>query len=134
MEYITLYRKYRPKNFAELYGQEYISKSLKNAIKLDKISHAYIFCGSHGIGKTSIAKIFAKSLNCLHPVDGDACCQCDNCKLFDSNTTDIIELDAASNNGVDNVRELISSINYQPTTLKKKVYIIDEVHMLTTAG
>ncbi len=135
MEYISLYRKYRPTNFSTVVGQKPIIKTLLNSIQQGKIAHAYIFYGSKGIGKTSIAKIFAKAVNCLNSVNGDACNECENCKLIiDSKTSDIIELDAASNNGVDEVRNIIDSVGFLPTALKYKVYIIDEAHMLTTSA
>ena len=135
MEYISLYRKYRPTNFNTVVGQKPIIRTLLNSIQQGKIAHAYIFYGSKGIGKTSIAKIFAKAVNCLNPVNGDACNECENCKLiFDNKTSDIIELDAASNNGVDEVRNIIDSVGFLPTALKYKVYIIDEAHMLTTSA
>jgi DNA polymerase-3 subunit gamma/tau len=133
MSYISLYRKYRPKLFHDITGQEFIVRTLTNSIKQQKVSHAYIFAGPKGIGKTTIAKIFAKAVNCLHPVNGDACNECVNCKIIsDNQTTDILELDAASNNGVDEVRIIIDGVRFLPTSLNKKVYIIDEAHMLTT--
>ncbi|MDR1235315.1 MAG: DNA polymerase III subunit gamma/tau [Mycoplasmataceae bacterium] len=133
MSYISLYRKYRPKSFRDITGQEFIVRTLTNAIKQSKVSHAYIFAGPKGIGKTTIAKIFAKAVNCLHPIDGDACNQCEHCKIINENqTTDILELDAASNNGVDEVRSIIEGVRFLPANLNKKVYIIDEAHMLTT--
>lgn len=135
MEYISLYRKYRPTNFNTVVGQKPIIRTLLNSIQQGKIAHAYIFYGSKGIGKTSIAKIFAKAVNCLNPINGDACNQCENCKLIlEDKTSDIIELDAASNNGVDEVRNIIDSVGFLPTVLKYKVYIIDEAHMLTTSA
>jgi DNA polymerase-3 subunit gamma/tau len=132
MSYISFYRKYRPKLFSQVFGQEFIVRTLTNAIKLNKVSHAYIFAGPKGIGKTTIAKIFAKAINCTQPVNGDACNQCTNCQIINQNqTTDIIELDAASNNGVDEIRNIIENVRFLPTSLKKKVFIIDEAHMLT---
>lgn len=133
MAYKVLYRKYRPDNFENLVGQEYTVEMLKNSIKNDKISHAYIFTGPRGTGKTSTAKIFAKAINCLNPQDGDPCNECEHCKDFQDNP-DIIEIDAASNNGVDEIRELINNVKLSPTTYKYKVYIIDEVHMLSTSA
>lgn len=132
MSYISLYRKYRPKSFQEIIGQAIIALTLTNSIKLNKVTHAYIFAGPKGVGKTTIAKIFAKAINCLHPINGDACNQCANCQIINKNqTTDILELDAASNNGVDEVRTIIDGVRFLPTSLSKKVYIIDEAHMLT---
>jgi DNA polymerase-3 subunit gamma/tau len=132
MSYISLYRKYRPKLFADVVGQKYIITTLKNAIKQNKLSHAYIFAGPRGIGKTTIAKVFAKALNCLQPIDGDACDVCIHCAAINqSQTTDVIELDAASNNGIEDVRNIVEGVKFLPTVLNKKVYIIDEAHMLT---
>lgn len=130
--YQALYRKYRPQKLDEVAGQEVIVKILKNAIKKEKISHAYLFCGPRGTGKTSIAKILAKTINCEHLNDFIPCDNCDSCIQFNNkNSNDIIEIDAASNNGVDEIRELKNKINLVPNTSKYKVYIIDEVHMLT---
>ncbi|MDE7434107.1 MAG: AAA family ATPase [Mycoplasmoidaceae bacterium] len=135
MQYVNLYRKYRPTSFKEIQGQEAIVKTLLNSIRNNTISQAYIFSGSKGIGKTSIAKIFARAINCLNPIDGDCCNECENCKLIKENkTVDIIELDAASNNGVEEVRKIIDSVNFLPAQLKYKVYIIDEAHMLTNSA
>jgi DNA polymerase-3 subunit gamma/tau len=135
MSYIPLYQKYRPKKFADVIGQENIVKILLNSIKNDKIVNAYIFTGSKGTGKTSIAKIFAKAINCLNPNNGDACNECANCKLINENkAVDILELDAASNNGVDEMRKITSACSTGAFDLKKKVFIIDEAHMLTTAA
>ena len=132
MSYIALYRKYRPKSFSDVYGQDIIVKTLKNLIKNDKLSHAYLFTGPRGTGKTSCAKLFSKVINCNNPVDGDACNECENCKIFNSNQNpDIIEIDAASNNGVDEIREIKNNSNLVPSFSKYKVYIIDEVHMLS---
>ncbi len=133
MNYKVLYRKYRPTNFDELVGQDHIKKILRNSIINNKIAHAYIFTGPRGTGKTSTAKIFARALNCLNPHDGISCGECDNCINFATNP-DIIELDAASNNGVDDIREIIENIGVAPAVSKYKVYIIDEVHMLTTSA
>ncbi len=130
MEHRVLYRKYRPDNFESIIGQDVIINTLKNAIKNDKVAHAYIFSGPRGTGKTSTAKVFAKALNCLDYNDGP-CNKCSSCVEF-SNNPDIIEIDAASNNGVDDVRELINNVRLAPSVSKYKVYIIDEVHMLTT--
>ncbi len=135
MEYISLYRKYRPSSFNEVVGQKPIIKTLLNSIQQNKISHAYIFSGSKGIGKTSIAKIFAKAVNCSNPDNGDCCNECEICKMIGNNqATDVIELDAASNNGVEEIRKIVESVNFLPIQLKYKVYIIDEAHMLTTSA
>ena len=132
MMYQALYRKYRPKKLDEIAGQDIVVKILKNAIRKDKISHAYLFCGPRGTGKTSIAKILAKTINCEHLNDFIPCDNCASCvQINNKNSNDIIEIDAASNNGVDEIRELKNKINLVPNTSKYKVYIIDEVHMLT---
>lgn len=132
MAYQTLYRKYRPKSFELVYGQDTIVKTLKNIIKNKKLSHAYLFTGPRGTGKTSSAKLFAKAINCLNNKSGDACNECENCKSFNENSNpDIIEIDAASNNGVDEIREIKNKVNLVPAMSKYKVYIIDEVHMLS---
>ena len=133
MEYKVLYRKYRPQNFDSLVGQEYTKSLLKNSIKNEHISHAYIFTGPRGTGKTSSAKIFAKALNCLNPIDGNPCNECEMCKSFGANP-DIIEIDAASNNGVDEIREIINNVRLAPSNSKYKVYIVDEFHMLSTSA
>ncbi|MGL5640485.1 MAG: DNA polymerase III subunit gamma/tau [Mycoplasmoidaceae bacterium] len=131
----TLYRKYKPDNFSSIIGQFYIKKILLNSLENNMISHAYIFSGPRGVGKTSIARIFAKSINCTNRINGDACCVCKNCKLFSSSDCmDIIELDAASNNGVNEIRNLIDSTKFIPNIFSKKVYIIDESHMLTNSS
>lgn len=127
--YQALYRKYRPQTFDDVYGQTNIVNTLKNAIINNKLSHAYLFCGPRGTGKTSVAKIIARTINCENLVDATPCNKCVNCT---QNTTDIIEIDAASNNGVDEIRELKNKISLVPTYGKYKIYIIDEVHMLTT--
>lgn len=130
MGYIALYRKYRPSNFDDVYGQKEIVTILKNAILANKLSHAYLFCGPRGTGKTTIAKIVAKMVNCTNlQEDGNSCGKCQNC--LSQNNNDIIEIDAASNNGIDEIRELRDKINLVPSNSKYKVYIIDEVHMLT---
>ena len=135
MEYQALYRKYRPKTFDDVYGQKIIVQTLKNIIKNKKLTHAYLFIGPRGTGKTSIAKIFAKTINCLNPIDGISCENCDICKNINNNeNVDIIEMDAASNNGVDEIREIKNHVTLLPTASKYKVYIIDEVHMLTTGA
>ena len=133
MDYKVLYRKYRPDDFSNIIGQDYIVSILKNSIKKDKISHAYIFSGPRGTGKTSTAKVFAKAINCLQPTENGPCNKCENCIHFKENA-DIIELDAASNNGVDEIREIINNIKLAPSYSKYKVYIIDEVHMLSTSA
>ena len=133
MDYKVLYRKYRPDNFSNIIGQEYMISILKNAIKMDKISHAYIFSGPRGTGKTSTAKVFAKAINCLNPTEEGPCNECESCRTFKENA-DIIEIDAASNNGVDEIREIINNIKLAPAYSKYKVYIIDEVHMLSTSA
>ena len=133
--YLALYRKYRPSTFDEVVGQEHITTSLRNQIKNDTISHAYLFCGTRGTGKTSVAKIFAKSINCENPVNGSACGKCPTClALSDPSNLDILEIDAASNNRVDEIRELREKVKYPPVNGKYKVYIIDEVHMLTDSA
>ena len=133
MAYISLYRKYRPQTFADVVGQDIIIKILKNSIKNNKINHAYIFSGPRGTGKTSVAKIFAKAVNCLNN-SGDVCNNCEVCNLNTDDIIDIVEIDAASNNGVDEIREIRSSIKLLPSVLKYKVYIVDEVHMLSTSA
>ena len=135
MGYKALYRSYRPTTFKEVIGQKHVIQTLKNAIIDKRTSHAYVFSGLRGIGKTTIARILAKAVNCINPIDGEPCNECENCKAINENlTTDIVELDAASNNGVDEIRALLEKVNYLPSFLNKKVYIIDEVHMLSTAA
>lgn len=133
MDYKVFYRKYRPDSFKNIVGQEYTKNILQNAVINNKISHAYIFTGPRGTGKTSTAKVFAKAINCQNPFNGEACGNCDSCLTFATNP-DIIEIDAASNNGVDEVRELINNVKIAPTNSKYKIYIIDEVHMMTTSA
>ena len=133
MNYKVLYRKYRPDDFDNLVGQDSVKTILQNSIKNNKIAHAYIFAGPRGTGKTSTAKIFAKTINCLDNKDGIACGKCDNCENF-ATSTDIIEIDAASNNGVDQIREITNNVKLAPTMFKYKVYIIDEVHMLSQSA
>lgn len=133
MAYKALYRSYRPSKFSEVVGQKHVIQTLKNAIKEKKTSHAYVFSGLRGIGKTTIARILAKAVNCKNSVDGEPCNACANClAIMNNETTDIIELDAATNNGVDEIRNILDRVNFLPSSLDKKVYIIDEVHMLTT--
>ena len=131
MDYLALYRKYRPKEFNDVVGQDEIKKILLSSVKNNMITHAYLFSGPRGTGKTTMAKILAKMVNCESPVDGNPCNKCSNCMNV-QNSSDIIEIDAASNNGVDEIRELREKANLVPSSLKYKVYIIDEVHMLTT--
>lgn len=133
MAYQALYRKYRPSNFDEVVGQKHIVQTLKNAVAKNRIAHAYLFCGPRGTGKTSIAKIFARTLNCTG--ENPPCMECENCRLsLDGSHPDIIEIDAASNNGVDEVRSLVERVGYAPMQGRYKVYIIDEVHMMTTGA
>lgn len=132
MSYTALYRKFRPDCFEDVKGQEHIVTTLKNQIKAQRIGHAYLFCGTRGTGKTTIAKIFARAVNCENPVDGSPCGECAACKAIASGASmNVIEIDAASNNGVDNIREIVEEVSYSPTAGKYKVYIIDEVHMLS---
>ena len=132
MSYTALYRKFRPDRFEDVKGQDHIVTTLRNQIKADRIGHAYLFTGTRGTGKTTIAKLFAKAVNCEHPVDGSPCGECRSCKTIASGASvNVIEIDAASNNGVDNIREIIDEVSYSPVEGKYKVYIIDEVHMLS---
>ena len=134
MAYKALYRKYRPNNFSEVIGQKHVVETLKNAINNDKLAHAYLFCGPRGTGKTTVAKILAKSINCQSE-ENRPCGHCENCiEIQKSSYPDVVEMDAASNNGVDEVRELIEKVKYAPIHGKYKVYIIDEVHMMTTSA
>ena len=133
--YQVLYRKYRPQVFSDVYGQDHITSTLKNEIKNGRVSHAYLFTGSRGTGKTTCAKILAKAVNCENSVDGEPCNECAACRGIDSGSIyDVVEIDAASNNGVDNIRTLRDEANYTPTKCKYRVYIIDEVHMLSTGA
>lgn len=135
MSYTALYRKFRPDSFEEVRGQEHIVETLKNQIKAGRIGHAYLFCGTRGTGKTTVAKIFAKAVNCENPQDGSPCGECPMCREIQAqNSLNVIEIDAASNNGVDNIREIREEVAYSPTRGKYKVYIIDEVHMLSTGA
>jgi len=130
--YVALYRKFRPLIFEDVVGQEQITKILKHQIQNNQIGHAYLFCGGRGTGKTSTAKIFSRAVNCISPVNGEPCNECSVCKgILSSSVTDIMEIDAASNNGVDNIRSIKENVIYAPTIAKYKVYIIDEVHMLS---
>ena len=132
--YLALYRKYRPQTFEEVVGQDHIVKTLINQIKFDKISHAYLFTGSRGTGKTSIAKIFARAINCSNLKNGSPCGECDVCKSLEGTNIDVLEIDAASNNGVDEIRDLREKVKYPPVVGRYKVFIIDEVHMLSISA
>ena len=127
MSYQALYRKFRPNTFDEVKGQDHIVTTLKNQINAERIGHAFLFCGTRGTGKTSVAKILARAVNCENPVDGSPCGECETCKANEGGVApNIIEMDAASNNGVDDVRQIIEEIQYSPTVGKYTVYIIDE--------
>ena len=135
MSYVALYRKFRPRTFDEVKGQDHIVTTLKNQVKTGRLQHAYLFTGTRGTGKTSVAKILARAVNCEHPVDGSPCGECETCRNIASGTSmNVIEIDAASNNGVENIREIIDEVQYRPAEGKYKVYIIDEVHMLSTGA
>ena len=135
MAYQALYRKYRPTTFSDVVGQEHITKTLKNELDSGKVVHAYLFTGTRGTGKTTCAKILSKAVNCLSPVNGDPCGECEICRMIaNDEATDVVEMDAASNNGVDDIRELREQVNFSPAACKYRVYIIDEVHMLSGAA
>ncbi len=130
--YISLYRRYRPQRFSEVVGQEEVTRTLRNAVVSGQVAHAYLFSGERGIGKTTVARILARAVNCLHPEGGEPCNECANCRTILANRTlDILEIDGASNRGIDHIRRLREEVAFSPTDLKTKVYIIDEVHMLT---
>ncbi|MBQ6322200.1 MAG: DNA polymerase III subunit gamma/tau, partial [Lachnospiraceae bacterium] len=136
MGYTALYRKFRPETFDQVKGQDHVVITLRNQILSGRIGHAYLFCGSRGTGKTSVAKIFARAVNCEHPLaDGSPCGTCECCRaIADGSSLNVIEIDAASNNGVDNVRQIREEVSYSPSQGKYKVYIIDEVHMLSAGA
>ena len=135
MSYTALYRKWRPQVFGDVKGQDHIVTTLQNQIRSERIGHAYLFCGTRGTGKTSVAKIFARAVNCEHPVDGSPCGECPSCRQIQAGTSlNVVEIDAASNNGVENIREIRDQVQYPPTEGKYRVYIIDEVHMLSTGA
>ena len=130
--YQALYRKWRPKTFSDVVGQEHVTETLQRQVAEGRLSHAYLFTGTRGTGKTTCAKILAKAVNCEHPVDGSPCGECETCKAIAAGASmNVIEIDAASNNGVDNIREIVEEVAYSPAAGKYKVYIIDEVHMLS---
>lgn len=131
---LALYREFRPTTFSQVIGQNHITRTLSNQVKNNSITHAYLFTGTRGTGKTSCAKIFSKAINCLSPIDGSPCGECEVCKALNTPNTDVLEIDAASNNRVDEIRDLREKVKYLPTIARKKVYIIDEVHMLTESA
>ena len=135
MAYTALYRNFRPLKFSDMVGQEHITKTLRNQVMSGRVGHAYLFNGGRGTGKTTSAKILARVVNCLNPVEGEPCNECEICKeILDGSLTDIVEMDAASNNGVDDIRSIREEVNFLPTKAKYRVYIIDEVHMLSTGA
>ncbi|MFZ5987827.1 MAG: DNA polymerase III subunit gamma/tau [Bacillota bacterium] len=135
MSYLALYRKWRPRVFEDVVEQEHVVKTLRNSIASERIAHAYLFCGTRGTGKTTMAKIFSRAINCLESKNGDPCNECEVCKgILSGNLLDVVEIDAASNNSVDNVREIRDEVVYAPSKARYKVYIIDEVHMLSTGA
>lgn len=135
MSYQVIARKWRPQKFSDMVGQEHLARTLKNAIMTDRIAHAYLFVGPRGIGKTTTARIFAKAINCLHPIDGEPCCQCSSCKsIADETNVDVIEIDAATHTQVEKARELCEDVLHLPISSKYKIYIIDEVHMLSKSA
>ena len=135
MSYTALYRKFRPDNFEDVKGQDHIVTTLKNQIKANRIGHAYLFCGTRGTGKTTVAKILAKAVNCENQQDGSPCGECPSCRTIASGASmNVIEIDAASNNGVDNIRDIRENVQYPPTEGRYKVFIIDEVHMLSAGA
>lgn len=135
MSYTALYRKFRPNGFGDVKGQDHIVTTLRNQVKADRVGHAYLFTGTRGTGKTSVAKILARAVNCEHPADGSPCGECKMCRQIAAQASlNVIEIDAASNNGVDNIREIIDEVKYSPAEGRFKVYIIDEVHMLSTGA
>ena len=135
MSYQVLYRAWRPGTFSEICGQDAVTRTLRRQVVSGHIAHAYLFCGTRGTGKTTASKVLARAINCLNPQDGDPCGECEVCRALKAESCmDVVEIDAASNNGVDEIRDLREKIKYPPTLTKYKVYIIDEVHMLSTGA